>query len=302
MSNIKMRYGFVCVIDILGTKETWKNGNIKDIIEVRNKLINSHEYFISIINKQWHLDLSMQAISDTIIVSMHLNNDKKFAEHYLRYKSGDFKPKSECKKIILDTLNDLNIVDIKKAIDFRYMQKLVSVKIFESVLTSIFHDYLKNNLFIRGAISYEKFYKLGKSVIIGPAINRVSQEYDQSNWIGIHYDYLSTTLLEKEKISLNIYKIPFKGFSLKLGYLNWLEKTENIDLFLKVLNDAKAELEKNHTSSNDVSLAKNIEKYNNTIQYFNEIQSGKQTKTTDSKTSTQEITQQTIDVQENTLI
>ena len=266
MSDIKMQNGFVCVFDILGTKQVWKENNAKTVLQKRAELVEKHEKEKNRKNKESLLHISMQNISDTYIISAHINNEKKFQEHYLKYKDGKYKPKTTLKYIITKLLEHYQ-GDITN-IDLSFWKKFFTLTIFNEFVRSVMLDYFDNGLFIRGCISYDRFYIFNDSSIIGPAIDRASQEYEKTNWIGIHFDNYSTQKLLEEKLYHSRYQVPFKGYSLSLAYLDWSNHNPK-EYYISKLEEAKQKITaKNNDNHNDVETAQRIQKYDNTIQFI----------------------------------
>lgn len=266
MSDIKMRYGFVCVLDILGTKELWKEKNIKNYLSKRESLIQEHKIIISKYNKSLHLDLSIQTISDTMIISTHVNKDVFLENHFKKYNNGTYRTKSIIKRHILNSIciqgfSQDNIPILKIFLTWHYFNKLIS---------KILSDYFISDLYVRGSITYDKFYKFKDSMIIGPAINKASREFEKANWIGIHLDEHSSQLLSKKGFFGTSYHVPFKGYSMDLNFIDWINPNIDKHVYLDKLNIIIDKL-KSRSMKNDEVLACVIQKYINTIEFIEEM-------------------------------
>lgn len=268
MSDIKMRNGFVCVFDILGTKQLWKEHNVKNNLQIRADLVNKHENEKNRINRASLIHISIQNISDTFIISAQINNEKKFIEHYLKFKEGKYEPKSPLKYLIVNLLEHFP-KDNMSSFDLSFWKKFYSLTIFNEFIRNVLLDYFDNRLFIRGCISYDRFYMFNNFSIIGPAIDRASQEYEKTNWFGIHFDDYSTQKLLDERLYHSLYQVPFKGYSLNLAYIDWNNNQKTKEYYLTKLVETRQKItEKSNNKHNDITTAQYIQKYDNTIQFI----------------------------------
>lgn len=130
-------------------------------------------------------------------------------------------------KEIMDTI----IFSDTLILSFNVSDDLQTISYVTWVTSNVLLEGLRRNLFFRGAVSIgDIYYKRDYPVIVGPAIDEVTDWYEKSDWIGIHAAPSMYYLLEKNSKN-NIlngmdfflkYKFPIKDYTNYYGWaMNW---------------------------------------------------------------------------------
>jgi hypothetical protein len=202
-NDIKKKYGFVAMIDALGTKN-------KSYEEIQNFLEN-HLFVQNLFEA--HLKDKLQQI--TIINGL---NNQIFKPVFFIFQDTVI--------ITLEVGDERNLLNY-----LNYFGTLVQYYISSSFI---------NHILFRGAISFGEYFEYSTNFFFGEAINDAATYYEKPNLIGVmttpkfsnFLDYLSQAIIENKidsKIfNFNIFKdlfvstdIPFKNDLIKGWLCNW---------------------------------------------------------------------------------
>lgn len=155
--NLVLTKGIVLLLDLLGTKEIYKNVSYlekinKEYDELINYVRTKHEtqrYRFRVDGVEIVLVPKIRLFSDTILII--------FDETEILKQNPDF-----------TKLNPLTSIMVS------YCGKVVA----------LFNKFLQENLCLRGVISYGDIF-VGENLIIGPAIDEAQEWYGIGDWIGV---------------------------------------------------------------------------------------------------------------------
>jgi len=186
------------------------------------------------------------------------------------------------------------------------IEELQTLSYVAWIACNIIVEGIKRNIFFRGAMSIgDVYYKEGYNVVLGPAIDEVTDWYERSEWIGMHCAPSMHYLVEKHSTDATFksiqfllkYKVPIKDNPNFNGWaINWpmlhIENELNKGVFdecktLEEAREAAVRLVKNpdykdnkhkvirevtnwlnDKFSQSVTDYKNFQKFENTMQFY----------------------------------
>lgn len=159
----KMKYGFVCIADSLGTKGIWAQIGLDDYIKKVNEIRSDLLKKIDIVKKKFQND------NKVTLSRKHLSMDEML----------DIKLYTFSDTYMLFTESQISNID-EDPLRFAFPS------IISELASSLFIFALRNKIFLRGAISHGKFYS-DDNLFIGPAVDDAASYIDKADWIGLMF-------------------------------------------------------------------------------------------------------------------
>ncbi len=190
--EIEMSYGFICMVDALGTKGIWAQVKPSDYSKKLNELYKYFKRRIEEDNKENIIHFDIKTFSDTFFITAKFNNRELTKDNEYNNKA-----------FVL------------------YLSKLLS---------DFFIQALSFGIFYRGSISQGYFYE-DEYFIIGPAVDDAAEFFESGNWIGIIATPSTSLLIDsiiaivpdlKFKHGFIKYSVPLSnGKLLETNVVNW---------------------------------------------------------------------------------
>ncbi len=137
-----MDYGFVCILDALGTKGSWKQEDPKNQVELIEGFVKNLKTNIT----------------------APLDDDEKRRLKIMNFSDSIF----------------ITFVCSKS----NFLEEKMRLIWFCDLLNSPFQEALIDGLFLRGSISQGSFYRKS-NMLIGPCVDDAASYYEKANWFGI---------------------------------------------------------------------------------------------------------------------
>jgi hypothetical protein len=194
-----MQQSIICILDILGTKGIWTEGNVEkyfEAIEEVDKIIKPAKEKFKDLAKGAPIELDFISFSDTLVITLMKTQEDEKTDQYFFHQS---------------------------------------IEGFTQLILGIFQAYFASSFFVRGAISFGQIEKKG-SHFVGPAVDDAAEYFELPDMIGICFTPKATIGLDyaiewqKKYFGKSIgsfvtkYKTPLKNkMEMDLYQINWVK-------------------------------------------------------------------------------
>lgn len=236
-----MQKSIIAILDILGTKGLWSEGNVESyfrVIEENNQSFSDLKRDFIQKYPDSPIEIDFMSFSDTLIITLS--------------------------KTIKDDLRD----------PYFFHEYIAG---FSQLIAGVFQKYLAHSFFLRGAISFEDLEKRG-SHFVGPVVDDAEEYFELPDMMGVVLTPKVSLLMDNaiewnakyydKKISdfLIKFKTPMKSnVSLDLYQVNWTNHF--FDKEIDPNDISPVATLKSFFSDRNIPLIA-TSKYNNTIEFF----------------------------------
>jgi len=235
---MNMDCGIICLLDVLGVKRIYER-------------LSPYEYLAK-----------MEKIKDQILKAKEAAKTKIGFDFDIMFISDTL--------FILSKPSNVSSEEM-------YLKGIIEIILYNSHLLSlIINTGINYQIFLRGAITCSPFLQKDK-FIVGPAIDEVAEEFEETNWIGVHATKKLSDLLESYKNDLIKqplyrfikYNVPFKKDKESRYCINWPKFI--LDVEPKMINPRNFIVD--NLNKNSFTGVKKVDedikiKHNNTLNFF----------------------------------